>query len=57
MARVRWIFLESVSEYFDHSLKEARAAVRQVAEATKKWRVIAKEVEAPSSEIDRSLCF
>jgi serine/threonine-protein kinase HipA len=45
--------LESVSEYFDHSLKEARAVIRQVADATKKWRVIAKEVKAPPSEIDR----
>jgi serine/threonine-protein kinase HipA len=45
--------LESASEYFDLNIVEARAIIKEVAQATSKWRTVAKKVGARSAEIDR----
>ncbi|WP_395781668.1 type II toxin-antitoxin system HipA family toxin [Aquidulcibacter sp.] len=45
--------LESACGYFGLGLKEARLIIREVAQVTKNWRVIAVEVGAKASEISR----
>jgi serine/threonine-protein kinase HipA len=45
--------LESACGYFGLGLKEARLIIREVAQVTRGWRVIAVEVGAKASEISR----
>ena len=45
--------LESAAEYFSLSLAQARVIIKEVALVTSRWRNIAKEVGARSSEIQR----
>lgn len=45
--------LESAAGYFALSLKDARSILGQVADATSRWRAVAREVGAASTEIDR----
>jgi len=45
--------LESAAEYFSLSLADARAIIREVANATSGWREIARKTGARSAEIDR----
>jgi len=45
--------LEAAAGYFALSLPDARSILKQVAEATATWRSVAREVGAPSSEIER----
>jgi serine/threonine-protein kinase HipA len=45
--------LEGAAEYFNLSLKEARAIIKEVATATATWRATAQRVGARSVEINR----
>lgn len=45
--------LESAAGYFALSLADARSILGQVADATSRWREVAREAGARSSEIDR----
>ena len=45
--------LLGAAEFFGLGLKPARAIIREVAEATRTWQAVAKEVGAPRSEITR----
>ena len=45
--------LESAAEYFSLALADARAIIKEVADATSAWRQTAKETGARSAEIDR----
>ena len=45
--------LESAAGYFALSLADARTILGQVAGATSRWREVAREVGAPSAEIER----
>ena len=45
--------LESAAGYFALSLVDARTILGQVARATSRWREVAREVGAPSAEIER----
>jgi serine/threonine-protein kinase HipA len=45
--------LESAAGYFALSLADARSILRQVADATSRWREVARGVGAKPSEMDR----
>jgi serine/threonine-protein kinase HipA len=45
--------VESVAEYFGLSLAKARVVIREVAAATCNWRIVAAEVGARPTDVNR----